>query len=186
MTEQGNHPGRLAVTWLPSADDAALLNAAAAFMEIAAEGIRVVRACRACGSNRHGKPVLVDANGRLPIHVSLSRTHGLAVVAVTDAGPVGVDVERMTSGVDRDVDIATWVRKESVVKATGHGLLVDPSTIEVTSAGQPPALVTWPAEPITPATWMFDLATRPGYVGAATVLCAARPVLVERTAGRAG
>lgn len=146
------------VTWLPAAEanDRALERLAATFAGV--DDVRVVRACRSCGSDRHGKPQVVGA----PVHVSLSRAAGLAVVAVTDAGPVGVDVEP-TASTTREVDVATWVRKESIVKATGHGLMVDPDSIDVTAPGPP--------------VWMFDLVCPEGFVAVATVLSDVRPRL---------
>jgi hypothetical protein len=68
--------------------------------------------CPQCGSVVHGRPY-VEA----PVEVSIAHAPGLTVVAVSDAGPVGVDVE-----VDAE---QAWVRKEAVGKTHGTGLLVD-------------------------------------------------------------
>jgi hypothetical protein len=67
--------------------------------------------CPQCGSVEHGRPY-VEA----PVEVSIARTRGVTVVAVSEAGPVGVDVETA------DPD---WVRREAIGKAYGVGLLVD-------------------------------------------------------------
>ena len=67
--------------------------------------------CPRCGSVEHGRPY-VDA----PVEVSIAHAPGLTVVAVSEAGPVGVDVE-----VQADQE---WVSKEAVGKAYGTGLLV--------------------------------------------------------------
>ena len=86
-----------------------------------------------CGSDQHGKPYVLGLDATTPVHVSLSRAGQLAILAVSDAGPVGVDVEwRAARG---SPDVSTWVRKESVIKATGHGLTVDPDLIDVTPHG---------------------------------------------------
>ena len=68
--------------------------------------------CPTCGSVEHGRPS-VDA----PLAVSVAHATGLTVVAVSLAGPVGVDVER-------DAD-SSWVRREAVGKALGTGLLIE-------------------------------------------------------------
>jgi 4'-phosphopantetheinyl transferase len=69
-------------------------------------------ACPSCGSIEHGRPY-VDA----PVAVSVAHVRGLTVVAVSDTGPVGVDVEP-------DGDPA-WTRREATVKALGVGLHAD-------------------------------------------------------------
>ena len=75
--------------------------------------------------------------------------------------------------------MATWVRKESIVKATGHGLMIDPDLIDVAPPGSAPALLAWPAEePLDSPVWMFDVECPDGYVAAATVLSDLQPHLV--------
>ena len=44
-----------------------------------------------------------------------------------------------------------WARKEAVLKATGHGLVVDPAEVLVSGPLNPPALVGWQAEEPRPA-----------------------------------
>jgi 4'-phosphopantetheinyl transferase len=68
--------------------------------------------CPFCGSVEHGRPY-VDA----PVHVSVAHATGMTVVAVSTAGPVGVDVE---AGSDID-----WVRREAVGKALGVGITTE-------------------------------------------------------------
>lgn len=77
-------------------------------------------------------------------HTSLSHADGIVAIALSDCGPVGVDVERRTTATLRpiadlvctaaewaamqaadDIDqalLATWVRKEAALKAVGVGL----------------------------------------------------------------
>lgn len=145
-------------------------------------GLTFERRCTTCGSDLHGKPSLVD----LPDwHFSLSYTASLAVVAVAEDVEVGVDTEDLTDadfegfaeatlardevpGLDgltgRDLLVArarVWARKEAVLKATGHGLVVDPSEVLVSGPLDPPALVAWRAEePAPPAVALVDLDLR--------------------------
>jgi hypothetical protein len=65
--------------------------------------------CPFCGSVEHGRPY-VDA----PVHVSVAHVTGLTLVAVSDVGRVGVDID--AAGDD------AWVRREAVGKALGTGI----------------------------------------------------------------
>ncbi|WP_232520364.1 4'-phosphopantetheinyl transferase family protein [Ralstonia solanacearum] len=94
-----------------------------------------------------GKPSLPRAFADSGLEFSLSHTHGLALIAVSRLGAVGVDVERVVDTVDvhglaasvfaepesrhlAGLDAAAarhgffrlWVRKEAYVKARGIGL----------------------------------------------------------------
>lgn len=158
--------------------------AAAGFAGVPVEAVRIGRTCRACGSDRHGKPIAIGPPDVSPVHVSLSRSGRLAVVAVSDAGPVGVDLEvSREPTIPGARDLGEWVRKESVLKATGHGLLLDPDSIAVTVSALPPELLTWPGpEPIGAPIWMFDVAAPAGFIACATVLSAERPVVAPTQA----
>ncbi|GAB2939690.1 hypothetical protein GCM10027280_30010 [Micromonospora polyrhachis] len=86
-----------------------------------------------------GRPILTGAGAGL--EVSISHSHGVAVVAVTAAGPVGVDVEQVrdlpsvelaarwftpqeAAWVARHPDdfLLLWTQKEATGKAYGRGL----------------------------------------------------------------
>ncbi|CAN5393739.1 hypothetical protein BH09ACT10_BH09ACT10_06140 [soil metagenome] len=111
---------RVVVTWSSAANaHTLLLQEAQEFT--GTHGQRLAHLCQTCGSDEHGKPHVVP-NGQ--IHVTLSRTTGLVIVAVTDAGPVGIDIEQAGSVVVGGID--AWVRNEAVVKATGRGLTAVP------------------------------------------------------------
>lgn len=143
--------GRLSVSWLASdhVDPDQIVRLVAEFAGIPAADVQIVHACRSCGSDQHGKPQVVMPPGAPQLHVSVSRSGGRTVAAVTDAGPVGVDVETFQPSSD---DLVAWVRTESLVKATGHGLTIDPAQLD--------------DEP----RWTVDLDAPEGFVAAVTIL----------------
>lgn len=122
--------------------------------------------CATCGTDRHGKP---HVTGMRDLHVSVSYGEHMAVAVVTTTGEVGIDVEDLESadfdgfgsvtldeseavhldGLTGDALLAArarmWSRKEAILKATGHGLVVDPSQVVVSSPDAPAALVEWKA-----------------------------------------
>jgi len=119
---------------------------------------------------------------RHPAYVSLARAGDLSVVAVTDAGPVGVDVEAQGAAdfagfadvalhpgeraTTADDPTRVWVRKEALIKAYGLGLAVDPSDVRLDDDG----LAAWDSPHRPPgAVWLRDLAV-PGHVAAVAVL----------------
>jgi 4'-phosphopantetheinyl transferase len=141
--------------------------------------------------------VLAPILGSVTPHISISYAEGLTVVALTEAGPVGVDVERYDAasftgfeGVAAHEKEAmhntrtrtiTWIRKESLLKATGRGLTVDPRLILLTEPHEPPGLVEWAApDPPLGSVWMMDVEITSAHVAAVTVLCNDPPSLVVR------
>lgn len=130
-----------------------------------------VRRCTTCGADAHGKPSLV---GDDPWCFSLSYTTDLVLVAATHGREIGVDIEeldeadfddfeRVTLAAPERPALATltgaelldarariWARKEAILKATGHGLVVDPTEVVVTGPAEPPALVAWQATSAAP------------------------------------
>lgn len=165
--------------------------------------LRLSSSCPDCGSSTHGRPLLVSPSRHPALHVSLSRAAGIVVVALTPAGPVGVDVERQGEAdfdgfdevtlhvserakgpVERTV---TWVRKESLLKAAGRGLATDMRSVRLGSPRLPPAVLSWGHGGDPAAVWMYDVPDGPdGYVVSATVLSEKRPTLVTRRAKEAG
>jgi len=161
----------------------------------------VTNHCAVCGSSEHGRPALTPLQGRATPHVSISYAQDLTMVALTEAGPVGVDVERIdatesfthfdavvTHEDERTTEMrsrtVTWVRKESLLKATGLGLRVDPRLIRLSEPDESPELITWaaPDRPDGPV-WMCDVEVTTEHVAAITVLGAAeRPPLAVRRA----
>lgn len=159
------------------------------------------RRCTTCNSDRHGKPSLVGVDGW---HFSLSYTSDVAVVAVAEGTEVGVDVEDLTDadfegfaqatlargevdGFDgltgHDLLVArarVWARKEAVLKATGHGLVVDPSEVLVAGPCEPPALVDWRAdEPRPSAIRIADVILAAGDHRSAVAALTTEPLEVD-------
>jgi 4'-phosphopantetheinyl transferase len=119
-----------------------------------------------------GKPALTDLPGRPTLHFNLAHADNLALIAVTRAGAVGIDVERIRPMTDAE-DIAAhffsprevatlgtlpegqrteaffnlWTRKEALLKATGDGLSETLSQIEISFAPGEPARVLRHLEP---------------------------------------
>ena len=136
----------------------------------------------------HGKPELAGAlaPARCGTHVSLSHSDGLALLAVTPARRVGVDIQRLPRRFDatgmatryfpreeaRYVAaagepgaqirrfIGLWARKEACVKVTG-GRLMQGMALPVQAAdgaGRTGVVVYQPAQPITGPYLVCDLA----------------------------
>jgi phosphopantetheinyl transferase len=155
----------------------------ARFHQVPASAVVLTHDCLRCGSNEHGQPqVLPTATIRHPAYVSLARAGDLAVVAITEAGPVGIDVEAVdaadfhdfaTVGLHPDeiADTAaertrTWVRKEALLKAYGTGLAIDPRAIRLDDDG----LAAWDSEhPAPGAVWLREVPIA-GMVAAVAVL----------------
>jgi 4'-phosphopantetheinyl transferase len=163
--------------------DALLRAEASRFHQVSSNQVVLAHACPRCGSDAHGRPVLLaTAAVRHPASVSIARAGDLSVVALTDAGPVGIDVEaeaaadfagfaqvalhpseRSAPAVD---PTRTWVRKEALLKAYGLGLAVDPGDLGLDDAG----LAAWDSpHPPPGAVWLREVAV-PGHVAVVAVL----------------
>lgn len=166
-------------------------------MGLADDDARVINHCRSCGSTTHGRPEIVSGAGVVTPHVSISYAEDLTVVALTESGPVGVDVERFDAASfpgfdavaahekeslhDTRARTITWTRKESLLKATGQGLTVDPRRIRLTEPDESPGLVEWSAsDPPHASVWMLDVEVTSAHVAAVTVLSEDRPDLVVK------
>ncbi|WP_371555017.1 4'-phosphopantetheinyl transferase superfamily protein [Streptomyces longwoodensis] len=139
-----------------------------------------------------GKPYVAGDPG---LRVSLSHTDGLALVAVSRDGPVGVDVERLVRPVDprglrrqvlsdqeaalwpaeRDGPLCEgllthWTCKEAVLKALGTGLAGDPTAVRVTPGARRSGPVRLQHAPGPPRRWRLHLLdVGPGYRAAVAV-----------------
>lgn len=127
--------------------------------------VPLLRDCSGCGQP-HGRPRVlpdgIEPDGRPrtgePAFVSVSHSGDHVVVAVTRAGPIGVDVEQhrpealdladtVLTGPERAALAALpeservagffgyWTRKEATLKAVGRGLTVPMTSIEPTQTG---------------------------------------------------
>lgn len=155
----------------------------AARLGVPTAALRVARDCRRCGAD-HGKPTLIGEK----VHFSLSHAGNRVALAVSDAGPVGIDIE--TSEIDdwstamsqmvldageavtRSRDRATyWTRKEAVLKATGDGLLLPMCGIRVTPPGGRARVVAWRERPeMVDRLRLYDLVAPPGYAASLAVV----------------
>jgi 4'-phosphopantetheinyl transferase len=111
------------------------------------------------------------------------------VVAASDVGPVGVDVELDSCAEFAGFDAVSlaeseqqqlaalsaehrttgrtqmWVRKEAVLKATGDGLTVDPRRVIVSPPSEPPRLLAWADGTVAPSDiQLIELHLGSGYV----------------------
>ncbi|MFJ9662270.1 4'-phosphopantetheinyl transferase family protein [Streptomyces griseoflavus] len=153
--------------------------------------------CEHCGHPTHGRPRLRAGD----ITFNLSHIEGRTVVAVARR-PVGVDTEPVSSGrallsaaetvfSEReragfqargalDVRLAawSWCAKESLTKATGHGLAVDPTTVHPPCP--PPPHGRWVAAPFPDgrALWLTS-ALLPGACVCAVAVDGPRPAALR-------
>jgi 4'-phosphopantetheinyl transferase len=165
--------------------------------ELADVPVAMVRLSYTCPQCRrpHGRPVVVGPRSAERWRVSLAHAGDRVVVAASDAGPIGVDVEPLTaadfdrfdavaltaaerariqqldSGDARVARATAWVRKEAILKATGDGLRVDPAHLEVSWVGSAPALLGWHAPGrARPEVQLHDLAVGIDHVAAVAIL----------------
>jgi 4'-phosphopantetheinyl transferase len=158
---------------------------------VAPRSVPLDRTCPVCGA-RHGRPRL--PSGRP--HLSVSHSGALVSVALAECAPVGVDVERVDPALNvkelaarvlAEPEITHlsplpadelpaafftyWTRKEAVLKATGDGLAVEPSSVHVSAPGHPPRLVSFAGRPqLAREASMTDLSPGKGYVSTVCVL----------------
>jgi 4'-phosphopantetheinyl transferase len=172
--------------------------------------VDVGRWCRVCSTvGDHGRPVAFDPSGHTIPRVHLSSAHAGEVVlaAASAAGPVGVDVEPTGRGdfdgfdesslseEERDLvnevppaerdewRLRIWVRKQAVLKATGHGLSVSPAEFCV-AGGHVRQASPRLAEDFGPGVHIIDLTRVPvGHIASAAFLGSFRPIIVLAPSG---
>lgn len=137
-------------------DHALLTGLVARLTGVAAASVGLTQRCPHCGAGDHG-PLRVRIAGSPAVvpRVSLARAGGRLALAVTAAGPVGIDVESLADLARAPLDAVAlspaeagtlaplrpavtaealaniWTTKEAVLKAAGLGLRVDPRELTV-------------------------------------------------------
>ena len=127
-----------------------------------------------------------------PLQFNLAHSGGLALLAVTRSGAVGIDIERIRPLPDYDrimrsffstaeseailalppadqlqAFFTCWTRKEAYLKATGDGITVPLDRFSVAIVpGSPPRLLHVEGAPQEEARWSFhNVPLEPGYLG---------------------
>jgi 4'-phosphopantetheinyl transferase len=145
--------------------------------------------------DRSGKPVLSGEKSAAALHFNLSHSGSIAAVAVTTAGPVGVDVEylrpisdwrrvaRRFFSVSENSQLSTvqevqrelafyccWTRKEAVIKATGEGLTAELDSFDVSlKPGKPAAVLCDRSEHQRSGPWQLRHFDGENFVGAVAI-----------------
>jgi 4'-phosphopantetheinyl transferase len=141
----------------------------------------------------NGKPALATPFAESGLSFNLAHSEDLALVAVTQLGPIGVDVEKIRPVSDADKLVARffspretalfqslpaaekndaffnlWTRKEAWLKATGEGIAHSLNRVEVTFLPNEPArLVALPESAGPGEAWILrELLPAPGFAGA--------------------
>lgn len=143
---------------------------------------------------QHGKPYLTDVNCNM--HFNLAHSGQYTLCAVTQVGPIGVDIEiertvsnnfslaRELFGDGAAKALATlpddararallqaWVRKEAVLKGEGLDVAKSQADFRVTwSLDESPRVIAWKGVQLCGASWtLFDLELPAPLVGAVAV-----------------
>lgn len=178
---------RVLVAYAEVAAHDLLRSEVARFHGVSRDRVVLGHACGRCGSDEHGRPlVLPTASLREPAAVSLARAGAMSVVAVTDLGPIGVDVElpgaadfpgfpTVAAHLPGTDPTRTWVRTEALVKALGTGLVLDPRHVRLDETG----VVRWESDqPRPPHARVLDVDV-PRHVVSVVVLTGHDDVAVE-------
>ena len=184
-------------------DHAALAHTVEASLGTASGSVRIGQTCLTCGGTDHGALSATTPAGR--VWVSLSRAGQLVAVAVSLAGPIGIDLAAVDAVNRAAVDAVLctpteaaaltdlslvraarararlWTVKEAVLKADGRGLRVDPRALEV-SVTTEPRLTAWSAAPVPLARVHLlplpaDAGLPVGVLGTVAVFAHGRPQL---------
>ena len=153
--------------------------------------LQVDRMCEMCGKS-HGRPRVRGFDG----YVSISHSGSTVAVAITSAGPVGIDVEA-TNGLpvteyrslldlvvttterpfvdSRAAFLKVWTRKEAVLKAVGCGLRISMTEVVVSSPYEEPYLISFRSESAVPCLMRE--------IDVGTDFCATLAVITKSTIG---
>lgn len=154
-------------------------------------------------TGEHGKPRLSSPAADLPLRFNFTRSGTCGLLAVTAAGPVGIDVERVRDVADarrlarryfapaeveaierREASergrafLRCWTRKEAVVKALGGGLTVPLDGFSVAGCRRrEKGRVRWRDDQGGSGDWYVQsMVPRPGWIGAVATHRSAIPI----------
>lgn len=143
-------------------------------------------------TERDGKPVIEGVPETARIHFNLSHSGPFAAVAVTQLGPVGVDIEyrrpipdwrevasrffstyeysallNVAAEQRDDAFLCCWTRKEAVIKATGEGLSAELDSFDVSFfPHMQPCVLRYRSEPGHQNSWKLRHFESDKFVGA--------------------
>ncbi|WP_159433875.1 4'-phosphopantetheinyl transferase family protein [Cryobacterium flavum] len=184
---------------LPQTDRLLLAAAVARVCAVDLAAVTIEQRCEHCGG-AHGRPRVLTPGG---VHVSLSRAGRTVVVAVSQVGPIGVDLESVASVARAGFDdvafnadertalaelpvderdrarAALWTTKEALLKLSGEGLTVDPREVTVAlGPGGASALLSWPTATLDLSrVHVVGFDAGPGLVGTLALLGPRAPSL---------
>lgn len=142
------------------------------------------RTCPHCDAGaRHGRPRFRDTS----IDYSVSHTEQWVIMAVTNCGLIGADIEAVATAPDPDglaracltaeertaydvlprLDrapwlVSAWTRKEAAMKLTGLGLRAPPKQLDVSGSLVTTAIPRWPTTPVH----LYDIDAPAGHLAA--------------------
>jgi 4'-phosphopantetheinyl transferase len=141
---------------------------------VAPTELELSRHCRLCGHPTHGKPRLVIPGSDLEFSVACTGT--VVAIALSSGSEVGIDIERMPDESQRSSHalcdsegrgaLQTWTKKESLLKAIGVGLGIDPNEVHVSEPRQSPAVTRMPRQFGEPGAFrLCEFSLRPDIIG---------------------
>ncbi|HET7624470.1 MAG TPA: 4'-phosphopantetheinyl transferase superfamily protein [Verrucomicrobiae bacterium] len=143
-----------------------------------------------------GKPELSGEFSKSGFQFNLAHSENAALFAITRAGEIGVDIERVRAIKNMDELVARffcarenelfrklsdeekpaaffnlWTRKEAILKATGEGITRSLNLVEVSFLpGEPAQLIAVNGDSEKAKQWILrDLAPAPGFAGALAI-----------------
>jgi 4'-phosphopantetheinyl transferase len=155
------------------------------------------------GEGPHGKPYLSGAFAESGLNFNLAHSENLGLFAVTRAGSIGVDIERirpltdseqiadcffsaresaefhgLAVGQKLDAFFNLWTRKEAWLKATGEGIGQALKDVEVSFLpGEAAQFLSLPASPQSQAAWILQsLEPAPGFAAAIALRALVTPI----------
>lgn len=144
----------------------------------------------------HGKPLLADGCGELPLRFNLAHSGRLVLYGFVLGHAIGVDIEKnrpdfagqriadrffspaeaytlrtLPKEVREEAFLNCWTRKEAYIKARGEGLSFPLDAFDVSlKPGEPAALLRTHGDPEEAARWsLYAPETDPGYSAAVAV-----------------